>query len=78
MISCVAVLPLALVLNSAGPLNAAARPAGHARSHAIKLAVDASTFATPASRTPKPEPNPNPNSNPNPQPPTPGLGVARN
>ena len=47
IISCVATLPLALVLNSAGPLNAAARPAGHARSHAIKLAVDASTFATP-------------------------------
>ena len=47
MISSVATLPLALVLNSAGPLNAAARPAGHARSHAIKLAVDASTFATP-------------------------------
>ena len=47
MISSVATLPLALVLNSAGPLNAAARPAGHARSHAIKLAVDASTFVTP-------------------------------
>ena len=38
MISSVATLPLTLVLNCAGPLNAAARPAGHARSHAIKLA----------------------------------------
>jgi len=43
MLSCVAVWPLALVLNSARPLNAAARPAGHA----IKLAVDATTFASP-------------------------------
>jgi hypothetical protein len=49
MLFCVACcLPLALVLNSAGPLNDAARPAGHARSHAIKLAVDASTFASPS------------------------------
>merc|ERR1740130_2065109 len=39
MLSCVAMWPLALVLNSA-------RPAGHARSH-VKLAVDASTFASP-------------------------------
>ena len=49
MLSCVAVWPLALVLNSARPLNpaACATATDHARSHAIKLAVDATTFATP-------------------------------
>ena len=49
MLSCVAVWPLALVLNSARPLNpaACATATDHARSHAIKQAVDATTFATP-------------------------------
>lgn len=55
MLSCVAAWPLALVLNPASfgfttspmPSRAtAARPAGHARSHAM-LAVDANTFASP-------------------------------